>query len=175
MFWRSSSSAAKSGLGLSSIIFWWLRCTLQSRSPKATTLPWLSAMICTSTWRGFCTARSKYMVLSPKPLTDSRCAMLNMSAKSSSDSDTRMPLPPPPEEALIMMGQPMSRACSSASSTSCSPFFVPGTTGTPASIMVRRAWLLLPMRSMTSGAGPMKTMSFSRHSLAKVEFSDRKP
>ena len=50
-----------------------------------------------------------------------------------------------------------------------------GTTGTPASIMVRRAWLLLPMRSMTSGVGPMNTMSLSRHSLANVEFSDRKP
>ena len=50
-----------------------------------------------------------------------------------------------------------------------------GTTGTPASIMVLRAWLLLPMRSMTSGAGPMNTMSFSRHSFANVEFSDKKP
>ncbi len=173
--WRRPSSTSSSGLGLSSIIFWWLRCTEQSRSPSATTLPWLSAMICTSTWRGFCTARSRYMVLSPKPLTDSRWAMLNMSAKSSSDSDTRMPLPPPPDDALIMMGQPMSFACSKASSTSCRPFLVPGTTGTPASIMVRRAWLLLPMRSMTSGVGPMNTMSLSRQSFAKVEFSERKP
>ena len=115
------------------------------------------------------------MVLSPKALTLSRWAMLNMSAKSSSLSDTRMPLPPPPDDALIMMGQPMVRACSRATSTSWMPFFVPGTTGTPASIMVRRAWLLLPMRSMTSGVGPMNTMSLSRHNLANVEFSDRKP
>ena len=172
---RARSSSSSAGEGLSSIIFWWLRCTEQSRSPSATTLPWLSAIICTSTWRGFCTARSRYIVLSAKAFTLSRCAMLNMSAKSSSDSDTRMPLPPPPDDALIMMGQPILRACSSASPTSWMPFFVPGTTGTPASIMVRRAWLLLPMRSMTSGVGPMKAMSLSRHIFANVEFSERKP
>ena len=172
---RARSSSSSAGEGLSSIIFWWLRCTEQSRSPRATTLPWLSAIICTSTWRGFCTARSRYIVLSAKAFTLSRCAMLNMSAKSSSDSDTRMPLPPPPDDALIMMGQPILRACSSASPTSWMPFFVPGTTGTPASIMVRRAWLLLPMRSMTSGVGPMNAMSLSRHIFANVEFSERKP
>ena len=121
------------------------------------------------------TQRSRYMVLSPNAPTLSRCAMLNCSQKSSSDRLTRMPLPPPPDDALIMMGQPMGRACLRATSTSWMPFFVPGTTGTPASIMVLRAWLLLPMRSMTSGVGPMNTMSFSRQSFANVEFSDRKP
>ena len=101
--------------------------------------------------------------------------MLNCSQKSSSDRLTRMPLPPPPDDALIMMGQPTSCAFASASSGACTGSFVPGTTGTPASIMVLRAWLLLPMRSMTSGEGPMNTMSFSRQSFANVEFSDRKP
>ena len=132
-------------------------------------------MICTSTWRGFSTQRSRYMVLSPNAPTLSRWAMENCSEKSCSSWLMRMPLPPPPDDALIMMGQPISRAIASASSGWCTGSFVPGTTGTPASIMVLRAWLLLPMRSRTSGAGPMNTMSFSRHSFANVEFSDRKP
>ena len=69
----------------------------------------------------------------------------------------------------------MVRACARATSTSWTPFFVPGTTGTPASIMVRRAWLLLPMRSMTSGVGPMNTMSLSMQARAKSAFSAKKP
>ena len=86
-----------------------------------------------------------------------------------------MPLPPPPEEALIMMGQPSCLAASKAVWASWKDSRQPGVTGTPASIIVRRAWLLLPMRSMTSGAGPTKTIPLSRHILAKVAFSERKP
>ena len=115
------------------------------------------------------------MVLSPKAFWLSLWAMLNWSMKSASHVETLMPLPPPPEEALIMMGQPISRASKSAASASCTPLALPGTTGTPASIMVRRAWLLLPMRSITSGEGPIQVIPFSTQSFAKVEFSERKP
>ena len=43
--WRST------GDGDSSTSFWWRRCIEQSRSQRWTALPWLSARICTSTWR----------------------------------------------------------------------------------------------------------------------------
>jgi hypothetical protein len=50
MAWRMS--AGNAGRGDSSMSFWWRRCAEQSRSPTHTQLPWLSAMICISTWRG---------------------------------------------------------------------------------------------------------------------------
>ena len=37
---------------LSSTSFWWRRWAEQSRSPTHTQLPWVSPMICISTWRG---------------------------------------------------------------------------------------------------------------------------
>ena len=36
---RARSSTVSAGLGLSSMSFWWRRCTEQSRSPRCTTLP----------------------------------------------------------------------------------------------------------------------------------------
>jgi hypothetical protein len=44
--WRRGS-ADRAGEGASSSTFWWRRCSEQSRSPRWTTLPWLSAM----TWK----------------------------------------------------------------------------------------------------------------------------
>ena len=40
----SRASAGKSGAGASSMSFWWRRWIVQSRSPRNTTLPWVSAM-----------------------------------------------------------------------------------------------------------------------------------
>ena len=46
------TSAGKAGAGLSSTSFWCRRWAEQSRSPIHTALPWPSAMICISMWRG---------------------------------------------------------------------------------------------------------------------------
>ena len=48
----SRCAALSAGLGASSQTFWWRRCSEQSRSPRCSTLPWPSARICTSMWRG---------------------------------------------------------------------------------------------------------------------------
>ena len=71
-------------------------------------------------------------------------------------------------------GQPMRPASATASSGVLSRS-QPGTMGTPASRAVRRALSLSPMRSMTSGSGPMKTRPHSLHSRAKCEFSEKNP
>ena len=47
------------GAGVSSTTFWLRRCSEQSRSPSATTLPLPSPKICTSTWRASATKRSR--------------------------------------------------------------------------------------------------------------------
>ena len=52
---RSRSPAETPGDGVSSTIFWWRRCTEQSRSPSASTRPSARPRICTST----CRARSR--------------------------------------------------------------------------------------------------------------------
>lgn len=49
---RSRSARGIAGAGVSSISFWKRRWIEQSRSPRWTTLPWASARIWTSTWRG---------------------------------------------------------------------------------------------------------------------------
>ena len=43
------------GAGASSITFWWRRCSEQSRSLRWMALPWRSAKICISMWRGVST------------------------------------------------------------------------------------------------------------------------
>ena len=47
--------------------------------------------------------------------------------------------------------------------------------GTPALRIIARAWDLLPICSMASGAGPMNAMRQSRQISAKCGFSARKP
>ena len=51
----------------------------------------------------------------------------------------------------------------------------PGTTGTPACCISRRAAALLPMARMTSPEGPMKAMPASAQASANWSFSLRKP
>ncbi len=52
---------------------------------------------------------------------------------------------------------------------------VPGTSGTPAARSSCFARALSPIRSITSGVGPMKTSSLSSHARANAGFSARKP
>ena len=48
----SSTPSGRLGAGASSTSFWWRRWAEQSRSATHTQLPWVSAMICISMWRG---------------------------------------------------------------------------------------------------------------------------
>ena len=85
-----------------------------------------------------------------------------------------MPRPPPPARALMSTGQPMRRASLSAWSAEVSRS-QPSARGTPASRAAMRAMSLLPMRSMTSGVGPMNTMPLSRHMRPNSAVSAKKP
>ena len=50
-----------------------------------------------------------------------------------------------------------------------------GTTGTPASVIDRRAEILSPIRSIVSARGPMNVIPATSHFRANPAFSDRKP
>ncbi len=52
---------------------------------------------------------------------------------------------------------------------------VPGTIGTPASAMRRRASIFAPMASMASGGGPIHVRPASSQARAKAAFSARNP
>ena len=87
----------------------------------------------------------------------------------------RIPFPPPPAVALIMTGNPISRARASASSSSSTMPSEPGTTGTPAARIVSRATALSPMARIWSGVGPTKTRSERWQISANSAFSARNP
>ena len=95
--------------------------------------------------------------------------------KVSASGAMRIPFPPPPAVALIMMGKPISFATSMASSASWMTPSEPGTVGTPASIMDRRAVALSPMARICSGVGPMKVRSERVQISLNSAFSERKP
>ena len=101
--------------------------------------------------------------------------MAETEVKSSSLLEIRIPFPPPPEEALIMTGKPISFAMASPSSAVYTGSLLPGTTGTPACIMVFLASDLFPMRLMISADGPIKVMLHCWQSFAKRAFSDKNP
>ena len=52
---------------------------------------------------------------------------------------------------------------------------LPGSIGTPAFFIARRALALSPSRRMTFGSGPMKRMWHASHTSARYALSDRNP
>ena len=86
-----------------------------------------------------------------------------------------MPRPPPPAEALTMIGNPISRAIRSASSSEEIGSELPGVIGKPAAFIARRASILSPIKRMTSGRGPMNLMLQASQISAKYDDSARKP
>ena len=88
---------------------------------------------------------------------------------------TRIPLPPPPAVALIITGYPISLANFLAAVTSSNKPSPPGTTGTPALIMVSLAVILSPMLLIISGVGPINLIPWSAHICANFAFSAKKP
>jgi hypothetical protein len=51
----------------------------------------------------------------------------------------------------------------------------PGTTGTPAPDISRRASIFDPIREIAPAGGPMNTSFASEHAAANAAFSERKP
>ena len=94
-------------------------------------------------------------------------AVSKAEARSAGSLTTRIPRPPPPAAALTITGNPTRRASASASSTLSIVPSLPGSTGTPASIIVRRASALSPIRRIVSGRGPMKVIPHSPQISAK--------
>ena len=94
---------------------------------------------------------------------------------SLSSHTRRIPLPPPPAVAFIITGYPISLAASLACSASLNNPSTPGTTGTPAAIMVAFAVILSPMEFIISGVGPINLIPWSVQILANLLFSAKKP
>ena len=87
----------------------------------------------------------------------SRRAPSIASLSSLASRTIRIPLPPPPAEALTRRGRPISASAASGS-IACDPSSsAPGTTGTPASCIIRRASTLDPIASIASAGGPIQT------------------
>ena len=74
-----------------------------------------------------------------------------------------------------MTGKPISSAAVRSSAIEEIPPSDPGVTGTPASIIRRRASILSPMARMTSPEGPTKTRPSASQASAKSPFSARNP
>ena len=118
-----------------------------------------------------------YTRASSNALRASLCAVASADSKSFGPATSRIPLPPPPAAALSMIGYPMERAYSLALASPPSGMgsFNPGTTGTPASMTLRRARVFSPISSIASGGGPMNRIPALAQARAKAAFSERKP
>ena len=68
----AEARASSRDSALSSISFWWRRCTEQSRSPRWITLPCLSPMI----WNSMCRGRARYFSTYTSPLPNADSASL---------------------------------------------------------------------------------------------------
>ena len=172
---RSRSSSSNRGEGASSINFWWRRCILHSRSPRCTTLPYVSAINCTSIWWAGETAFSIYTRPSPKALLASLRAVRSEESRSLGSRTKRMPFPPPPAAALRRMGYPNCSAVVTKAASSPSSVIAPGTIGTPAACAVRRAAVFSPIARCASAAGPTKIRPAAVQASTNVAFSDKKP
>ncbi len=172
---RERWSSVRNGAGASSTSFWLRRCSEQSRVPTTTTLPWVSASTCASTWRGLSRNRSTKHSPRPNAETASRTAESNSSGISSMVRATFNPRPPPPNAALMATGRPCSSAKATTSSASFTGSLVPGTSGAPALVAMCRACTLSPSAMIESGEGPIQVSPASMTAWAKSAFSERNP
>mmetsp|Transcript_26316 Transcript_26316/g.81281 ORF Transcript_26316/g.81281 Transcript_26316/m.81281 type:complete len:212 (-) Transcript_26316:539-1174(-) len=177
--------------GPSSMIFWWRRCTEQSRVRTAMQSPYESASSCTSRWRTLVSMRMTKMW---QPLTSSLTAS-NIGMTSAMSYTLRMPLPPPPSDALSITGKPTRFTTSTHSSavstkawryTSSSMLSVPrgtrsespdhGTVGTSSDCAMMLEAILSPRANMAFSCGPRKRTFFvSTHMRGSFGFSDAWP
>ncbi len=126
-----------------------------------------SASTWISTWRGRSMNFSMYTPASPKAFSASEAAVARAPSSSSAAWTTRMPFPPPPAAAFTMTGYPISSASARAGANSVSGASAPGTTGTPAARIRRRASVLSPIARMAVDGGPMKTSPACFHRLGE--------
>ena len=91
------------------------------------------------------------------------------------DKSFTFELKSPPAAALIIMGNPISLAISSASLTLEIGLSEPFATGSPASAIIFLAEILSPKIFYTFELGPMNLIPSSDNLLANVGFSARKP
>ena len=75
----------------------------------------------------------------------------------------------------MIAGKPTRAIATSRDASDWSAGVSPGTTGTPASIISRRAPIFEPMRSSDDAGGPTNTRPAASHALAKCARSDRNP
>ena len=176
---RFRSASLSATLGANSMIFWWLRWMLHSRSHTWLAAPVPSPTICTSTWRALATNSSAYTAPLPKAAFASDWQRWYNFATSSALRTTRMPRPPPPAIALMTMAPLLpslpSEARNAAASSGLSSACVLRDTGTPQLLARATARALSPNSSSVSASGPMKTMPSSWQRRANAAFSLRNP
>ncbi len=159
----------------SSSTFWCRRCSVQSRTPTAHTVPYPSAITWTSTWRAAGIIFSRNTVGSPNANRASPCAAVSAAVSSASACTTRMPRPPPPAAAFNTRGYPSRAACAVACSASSTGWPLHGTTGTPARSATRFAAILSPSSRIVALSGPTNVMPASSHACANDARSARNP
>mmetsp|Transcript_75 Transcript_75/g.163 ORF Transcript_75/g.163 Transcript_75/m.163 type:complete len:213 (-) Transcript_75:438-1076(-) len=178
--------------GPSSMIFWCLRCTEQSRPLRAMASPYSSAMSCTSRCLLFF---ESFMMKIGEPGT-SPLTCLYLSSTSSMELTILMPLPPPPSDALIMTGKPilshsflaLSAVLTLHSSSSFSPRLPVALSymaltpspfqeiqGTPAVCAMMVDPILSPSACMAGPGGPMNLMPCFLSVFGRAGFSDACP
>src|SRR5947208_1998705 len=126
-------------------------------------------------WRG----RSRYFSTYSSPAPNAFNASLAAASKADSISPaswmSRIPLPPPPATALRSTGSPSRSASLFACTWSATGRVEPGTIGTPAACMRRRASVLSPIARMAVAGGPMKVSPASATASANGARSEKKP
>ena len=75
----------------------------------------------------------------------------------------------------MAIGQPYCSPSSTTRAASSMRSVVPGTIGTPAAAIRRRAPIFEPIASIASGGGPIQTSPAAATARAKSAFSARKP
>jgi hypothetical protein len=75
----------------------------------------------------------------------------------------------------MITGYPIESASRFADSASVSGSTLPGSSGSPASVMAARAEVLSPSFAITDAGGPMNVMPFDSQTSAKSASSERNP
>ena len=116
-----------------------------------------------------------YISSFPKAALLSALADFQAFSRSSSFQTALIPLPPPPALALSITGYPVFLATFTHVLKSGMIPSLPGTQGTPASIIVVLAIALSPIRLIMSSEAPINLILCSSHNLENLAFSERKP
>ena len=166
----------EAGAGAISMIFWWRRWTLQSRSPKWVTAPPASPAICTSTWRARGDPPLDVEAGVAEGLPGLGGAALEGGIDLGGLGDGAHAAPAASGDsldehagALGQVGEEGARLLDGDGVER------PGTTGTSLASARARAWVFAPKRSRVPGVGPTKVRPASSQARARAGLSARKP